>query len=167
MQFASEEVLLAVDEDEVSVEGKYYLRNREKASIRVRLFYPFPTNRDHAYPYHMEVEGHQFERMKKGIAFRLEFGPLELKELVVRYKQRISTNRTRYILTTTREWGEPIETARFVVSIPKVFEVSTSYEPDSAVTRGDRIFCYIEERNLFPTQDLIVSWGTPEQGSGL
>jgi hypothetical protein len=159
VQFYEEEVCVWVERGEVLVEGIYYFRNRTHTAKRTRLFYPFPIDSLHEFPYKIEVEGTPFETAEDGVTYDVIIDSMGVAESTVRYKQRIFTNCVKYILTTARRWKEPIEKARFVVSLPEDFNnVSISYEPDSIIRKGGRIFYYISEHNLFPDRDIDIVW---------
>jgi len=158
IQFFKEIVYVTIDTNEVTVIGNYYLRNRTDTSKIVKLFYPFPIDSAHPYPYYIEVAGMPFTKEQQGVSFKIKIKPLETRQVIIEYKQKIFTNSAKYILTSAREWKEPIEDASFVVDIPKGFEPKISYDPDSVVTKGNRTLYYINRKNLFPGRDLDVVW---------
>ncbi|OYD15167.1 hypothetical protein CH333_06445 [candidate division WOR-3 bacterium JGI_Cruoil_03_44_89] len=159
VQFYEEEVCVWVERGEVLVEGIYYFRNRTHTAKRMRLFYPFPIDSLHEFPYEIEVEGTPFETAEDGVTYDVIIDSMGVAESTVRYKQRIFTNCAKYILMTARRWKEPIEEARFVVSLPEDFSnVNISYEPDSIIKKEERTFYYINEHNLFPDRDIDIVW---------
>lgn len=158
VQFKREIISLTIDSSEITVEGKYYFKNRTKIPKLMKLFYPFPVDEKHFYPYYIDVKNSNFEYTKDGINFMVRLNPLEEKEDIVKYSQKIADRNAKYILTTTKEWKEPLENAQFIIDLPLAFKPVISYKPDSTIIKDNRMFYYIEKKNLFPDTDLIVSW---------
>jgi len=163
IQFYKEEVFIKLAPKEVYVKGIYYFKNRTEAAKRMKLFYPFPIDSLHKFPYNIEVENAPFDTAMNGITYDVVIGPMDTTVSTVRYRQEIDTNNARYILTTARKWKEPIREARFIINLPEQFrQVSITYQPDSVEKKGGRIFYYINEFNLFPRKDIDILWGSPE-----
>lgn len=158
VQFEKEEILVTLDSTEIKVEGKYYFKNRTDVQKLMKLFYPFPVDEKHYYPYYIEVKGLTFENKKDGITFDVRIKPFEEKEAVIIYLQKISARDAKYILTTTKEWNEPLEEAKFIVNVPASFNSTLSYKPDSITKKEGRIFYYMTKHNFLPDSDLVVRW---------
>lgn len=158
VKFAKEEINLKIDSTDVTVEGKYYFKNRSNVQKRMKLFYPFPIDTKHNYPYYIEVKGLTFENKDSGITFDVRVKPLEEKEVTVIYSQKTSALDASYILTTTKEWNEPLEESKLIVNVPSIFNVTLSYKPDSIIRKDNRTFHYITKQNFLPDSDLIIRW---------
>lgn len=77
----------------------------------------------------------------------------------VEYVQQISRNHAIYIVTTTSQWGEPIELAEFEFRVPRNLEdVELSFEPDRVEDRGDTVVYFMSRTDFMPRSDLEVRW---------
>ena len=160
IQFYEEEVFMRVDPGEVYVEGVYYFKNRTDTTKRMTLFYPFPVDSLHQFPYEIEVENTPFDTAINGITYDVVIQASDTAVSIVRYRQKIEINNAKYILLTARKWKEPIKEARFIISLPEDFKgINISYKPDSIINKDERFFYYITEQNLFPDRDIDIVWG--------
>ena len=159
LRFYKEKVLISIEKNEIAVNGTYYFRNDYDRSITVRFRYPFPLDKYHEYPHHIEVRGINFIRAERDICFFLNFNPYEEKEVNIRYRQKLKSNRATYIVRTTRLWNNPIELAHFIIIVPMRFKrVTISFQPDSSMLKDDYIYYYVTRKSFFPNKDLIVVW---------
>jgi len=150
-----------IDSGSVTVDGYYFFRNRTPEKKIAKLFPPFPVDSNHPHPDSVEVEGLAFQETHDGLTFVVDFATEGTTEVHVFYKQMLLTNHATYILTTARQWGEPISDALFTVTAPQDYQLILSYRPDSLKQEEGRITCFIHEEELFPHRELDVSWTEP------
>jgi len=161
IEFFKEEVRMEITSSTVMVNGHYFFRNRTLEKKLVKLYYPFPVDEYHLYPDSVDVKGMNFKRVGDGLVFLLEMGPRESTDVKVAYRQALLTNHARYILTSAREWGEPIAAALFIVTAPRGYELTLSYRPDSVAEVEEKTICYFVRNDLFPEKELDVWWEKP------
>jgi len=161
IHFTKEEVTITIRPSTVRVDGEYFFRNRTGQSTLAKLYYPFAVDRYHPYPDSVHVEGLDVAKCGDGVTFILMFEPYETKEVRTAYVQRCYVNHARYILTSAREWGEPIPEALFTVIGPRDHELTVSYKPDSIIQKDRNVVCYIFEENLLPEREFDVWWTVP------
>jgi hypothetical protein len=79
--------------------------------------------------------------------------------LEVKYAQSLSARRATYVLTTTREWGEPLRSAVLEVAWPDRMGALRANLPLALVSRdgGTSLFRH-DERPFMPDSDLILTW---------
>ena len=168
LQFSAEKIEMRVSRKEVGIKGYYYFRdNSPQKSIHRLLFYPFPVDSTHNFPYVIDVyylsSGKKIlygaKKPAKLIYFPVDFPPHSTTAVVVEYRQSIQANNVEYILHTTKYWGRPLESAEFLIWIPKGFQdVKLSYQPTKVETLQSQIKFTIEERNFLPHKDLEMEW---------
>jgi len=168
LQFSAEKIEMRVTGEEVGVKGYYYFRNNSpQRSIHRLLFYPFPVDSIHNFPYIIDVyylsSGKKIlygsKKPAKLIYFPVDLPPHSTIAVVVEYHQSIRANNAKYILHTTKYWGRPLEKADFLVWIPQgLQDVKLSYQPTKVETLDSQIKFIIERRDFFPHRDLEVEW---------
>lgn len=163
VDFIRERIAIDVYGDSVSVTGTYWFRVNTDSTGRFPIRYPFPVDEQHGYPSRVQVTGADGEPIScthdttlSSVHFPLDLGN---PSFTVSYTQHISATNTRYILTTTAAWEQPLEYAEFTISIPEDYQLlSLSYEYDDMQSQnGRRIFSFAREQ-FMPVRDLVVSW---------
>ncbi len=166
LQFSAEKVEMRITGREVGLKGYYYFRNNSsQKSIHKLLFYPFPVDSGHNFPYIINVyyfpSGKKitYGSKEKLIYFPIDLPPRSTTAVVVEYRQCIQTNSGRYILHTTECWGRPLERAEFLIWVPKGFQdVQLSYSPTKVETLRSQVKFTIKRRNFLPHKDLEIEW---------
>lgn len=169
VRFVSEVVQLVVGVDSLTVEGNYRLLCRSGGRHDVAILYPYPSDDRMGGARTVSLAGRAPEGPWRSLAFQEVPGglgaawtiPLDLADtLEVRtvYRQAIETTYARYIVTTTRSWGHPLDRARFEILLPQGAEAeSFSFPFTLGDCRGRP--CYIYEATRFmPDHDIEVSW---------
>ena len=167
VSFYREHVTVRPSEGRTRVAGHYYFRNTTSESVEVAIGYPFPVDAHHAPPSIVEVwrisvdetDPVGFHRGDSHARWRMNLAPMQEQHFFVRYVQRTSLRHAVYIVTTTQEWGEPIELAEFEFRIPAALgDVRLSFEPDSMAVQADTLVYYASWKDFMPDSDLEVWW---------
>jgi hypothetical protein len=159
IHFAREEIELNIRPGLLEVQGLYHFRNSSPEYLTARIFYPFPLDSIHAYPDSILLPGSQFVRSDKGISFALRFRPETEDSFFVYYRQPLRGNTARYIVTTTRQWKQAIDEARFRIIVPRAFQgVKLSYPPDHTVETDTSVTYHFVRCHFYPSKDVIVTW---------
>jgi len=147
----------------------------------VELFYPFPADprMGGIRPGDVEsrVPGGDWEPVGytplphgAGLRCRLVWpaadslpGAADSLEMRVTYRQELIKNYARYVVTTTRAWGEPLRWARFEIRLPGDAELSNASYPfardEPASGNEDTERCYLfETTDFWPDRDLTFEW---------
>jgi hypothetical protein len=169
VRFLSEVVRLVVGVDSLTVEGTYRLLCRAGGPRGVPILYPYPSDDMMGGARTVILEGRSPAGPWRSLAFREVPGglgavwtiPMDLADtLEVRtvYRQALDTMYARYIVTTTRSWGQPLERARFEIFLPRGARAeSFSFPFTPGDCRGRP--CYIYETTRFmPDRDIEVRW---------
>ncbi|MCP4590396.1 MAG: hypothetical protein GY842_06615, partial [bacterium] len=123
VRFRSERIVIRTGADHIAVEGLYEYHNPAPYPTVLRLGVPFPVDSDHPPPTELALdevtEDGRFLRPLlpavhgSDVSVRFLLGPFESRRLRLRYTQPTAVPRGRYILSTTRAWGRPLERASF------------------------------------------------------
>lgn len=163
-EFKSEIVQINITAERAEVAGKYWVK-AIKAPARVKILYPFPRDK-YFFPNEVSVIYNDTQKLdmtinrdSQGVCFELILPDTNTVPFTVSYSQRLKGNEFRYILSTTKSWGKPLEMAEFIINIPiSLKRQSISYQPDN-VELDDSTLRYIIKREQFwPEQDLIITW---------
>jgi hypothetical protein len=163
-EFKREIVQINIAEGKAEVTGKYWVK-AIKAPARLKIFYPFPRD-NYFYPDEISVIYNDTQKLdmtvnrdSQGVCFELILPDTNTVPFTVSYSQRLKGNEFRYILSTTKSWGKPLEIAEFIINVPiSLKRQSISYQPDN-VEINERTLRYLIKREKFwPEQDLIITW---------
>jgi hypothetical protein len=159
LEFTSERIEMSVRGNVLTIHGIYHFTNPNPEPVRVTMFYPFPIDATHPFPYAIRVKPIAYRKVKDGITWTVEAGPNGKPTVDVVYSQRCLDRSAKYILTTTQAWGQALKQAEFIVRVPSSFkEVTLSYSPDSLKEiKGEQVF-YLTRKDFLPEKDLEVRW---------
>jgi len=163
-RFDREQIDIQVHRDHIFVEGVYFYRNPYPFPIVQGLSIPLPEDALHPAPVQIEVQ--QLSPGPQSLPLRNLWGSprfdlrLRSHETIcvrVRYYQLAPTSDARYILTTTRPWLRPLESAEYSLLPVGVTLVASNY-PLIALPGGTVGF---RRTHFLPRRDWIFSWRTP------
>jgi hypothetical protein len=159
LHFAREEIEMNVRPGYLEIGGMYHFTNTFKKPTSARIFYPFPLDSTLDYPDSIALPGVDFERGDSGVFFRMPFTPQHEDSFFACYRQPLRGKSARYIVTTTRQWGRPIDVAQFRISVPREFlNVELSYKPDRIERNDSTVVYHFVRRRFYPDRDVIVTW---------
>jgi hypothetical protein len=96
---------------------------------------------------------------KKGAMVKLEIEAISVKTLYIGYQQKIKGNKAEYILTTTKNWGKPLESSQIELIVPTNIKVeSISYSAKDTLVSDDKTHYFIHELNFMPEKNFIVNF---------
>jgi hypothetical protein len=165
VSFVAEEISLKIAGSRVSVTGRYLLQSDLPDKRAIPLAYPFPVGGAGHYPDTIRVfRGKDLapvpfdeDRKQAAVFFRIE-GEGDV-EFTAYYSQKLRKREATYILTTTKEWGAPLQSATFHVTLPdSLIPIFWSYLPDRSERSGNQVTYIIHRTNFLPERDMIVRW---------
>ena len=159
LHFAREEVSLDVRPGVLEVRAVYHFQCRATQPLGASILYPFPLDSAHPYPDSIDISGFHFQRRDSGVGFTMRFKPGAEDSFSAYYRQPLGSNSATYIVTSTRKWREPIDLARFRVTVPAGFDsVNLNWKPDSVVTADSQVSYFFARKKFFPDHDVTVTW---------
>ena len=166
LQFYEEALFFEIKDGYFIVDGQYYFRNSSRSDIHQILFYPFPQE-----DYLGEIESVSisdvagFEddliinQTEKGVSFRLDIEAGKEKVYKIYYKQLVPNQKAKYILTTTAQWGRPLEKAFYQLKAgSNINVIYFSYPPDKDEKQENYIIYFWYMESFMPDRDLVVEW---------
>ena len=164
IDFFKEDLQFELNENFFKVAGNYYFRNVGDHDIKVTLFYPIP--RDSmlgAYDSASVTAPSQQTASpitvikENGFFFNVEVGVDTIACYHVAYRQKLLGERAKYIFTSTKSWGKPLEKVDFQLRFPKTIKIdSLSMLPDSLQECNDTYTLFWERKNFMPEEDFVV-----------
>lgn len=170
VEFVSESISMDIVNGQITVNGSYTLRSNDSALDTFPLMYPFPVDSGLSYPDSITVLRAEDrspipfrENRERGmIMFAVRPGISDTFE--VSYTQKIDGSSARYILTSTKAWGKPLERAEFNVSVPSNYRnVELSYDPDVKQKDGETVIYTLTRTDFMPDRDLVITWNDGER----
>ncbi len=156
--FIKEYITITVYRDYCVLEGDYLFDNPNK--ISTKLVYPFVINDHLNFPDSIFVRDQDGERIpyetkSSGIEF-----PFQKQSFFnAYYRQKTDNQYFEYILTSTQNWGKPLEEMTFQINIPEYLnltELSLSY---NTLEKKDSFTTYtIKRKNYMPKENIIIQW---------
>jgi hypothetical protein len=162
--FYKEHITFKIEDGYFYVNGQYFLRNANHSNNQILLFYPFPTDTIYSvvdslliYNFNRGKEIFDYKKIRAGILFNLELD--SITEVFISYRQRLKTNIARYILTTTQDWGKPLEEVTYELITTGNLKINSfSYPPDSQEIINNSIIYYWRKENFMPLKDMIFTF---------
>ena len=166
--FHSEIIRIFIEPDSLRIEGRYFLEGTGEVERTVPLFYPYPEDERLGGARTLLLEGRttgdwvplDFTEDPRGRGARwwIPVRPGSGLEVRTEYRQQRLDDYGRYIVTSTRAWGRPLEHARFEVYLPlqavrPEFSHPFVRDPESA----GQVWIF-ELDNFWPERDIIVRW---------
>jgi hypothetical protein len=160
-EFYKEHIIFRIDHNYFYVNGEYYLRMTDTSAHPISLFYPFPTDSIYSKPDSILILNvnknkfiHNYRTLKTGILFSVDLDSVTL--LMISYRQHLSAQTARYILTTTQEWGKPLDEVSYELITPEEMKIdSFSYPPDNQQKIDSQIFYFWQKEYFWPENDMI------------
>ena len=162
--FSEEAIEIKIYDGYTIVNGDYTFKNKSKNELTRALFYPFPVNLTSSYPdsifvFVQDNKAISFTRSSTGIHFSIKVLPDSETTIKVSYRQKLTSEEMKYILTSTQSWKQPLEKAEYKILLTKKFELTNlSLKPDKKDSNSTYNIYYITKENFMPETDLIVKW---------
>lgn len=165
LSFYKEDLKFNIDTKYFSVDGAYYFSNSDSVKIKQIIFYPFPVakelgNIDSVSVYDTtENKVISFSKMNDspGISFPLLIEGYGFRKIKIHYRQQLKGNMAEYILQTTKNWGKPLETANYSLTVPRNLKIdSLSYITNSIQHLGNTNIYYWIKKDFMPQKDFNI-----------
>lgn len=162
VDFFKEDLRFRLSEEYFEVDGEYYFRNNNPFPIVKRLIYPFPNDSlfgpvSSIKCINLSDSSSAIEKsFDSQITFTINIPPNQTKIYNIGYRQLITGNIARYILTTTHQWGKPFEEAMYKLTIDSIIIDSLSYIPDKVEVFNDSSIYYWDNKNFMPDKNFDI-----------
>jgi hypothetical protein len=161
ISFTEEYIEFRLRESTFTVNGNYFFVNNTAGLVSKEITYPFPVpfSKIDSVRIFDIAKGTLVQYKKSGqvVVFHLNIQPADTVRLNIFYREIKVKDTACYILTTTKNWGEPLQKAQYTFETEKSRRIkSFSYPPDNS-TRTDKAQKYSWTRkNFLPDKDFIV-----------
>jgi hypothetical protein len=166
--FAGEDVTIKLAPDRAYVTGVYRFRNPGDKPRSLKLSYPFARGPEVGEPENISVRGGAgedvpFSWKRHDVAFEVEVPAQSEAAVTVSFEQPCRGCEYTYILTSTRNWGRPIDEARFAVVAPvQLAPVDCPYEWEEVPAAEGLVRYEFSREDFYPDVDLVVRWKRPD-----
>jgi hypothetical protein len=161
VSFTEEYIEFHLKKTTFTVNGMYYFVNNTANIVSKEISYPFPVPLSDIDSVQIfdNLQGRflNYERMQKKVVFRITMPPKDTVKLNIFYRQKGVKDTARYILTTTKNWGEPLRKAEYTFDAEKARKIlSFSYPPDNSSASGNTQKYFWSRKDFLPEKDFIV-----------
>jgi len=168
VRFNREKIEVWASDGQIQVCGLYHYVNRSPLPMSFSLGLPFPVDHDHPAPGFFAIseansQGDILEEVMARqhwgtIVFRIWFWPREERWIRVDYIQKAGVESGRYILLTTRNWHNPLDSGDYILHLAPGMELASSnYELQPAAAPFYNASSF--KRSFFyPDRDWVFSW---------
>ncbi|MGQ9705917.1 MAG: hypothetical protein ACUVWP_02790 [bacterium] len=169
IEFVSEDVSIYINSDSVKVEGRYHFRNTDKSDRQIDIEYPFFIGEGVRSPTNISVYiddnlSYHFVNAKDKIKFEVQLPAGGEREVLVTFNQPSIENYYTYILTTTKKWGRPLESAVFrIYSNGDFMDIVSSYPLSPQIDVDGTQYYVLTEGNFMPEKDLMIMWSSKDK----
>jgi hypothetical protein len=164
LDFYREDLTFQIDSTNFTVSGQYFFRNNSSSQQQTMINYPLPrltdgslldtilvfSEEEPAVP--MQINVHDTM-----VIFSITMKPGSEKQITIIYSQRHNGNYAKYILTTTKYWGKPLQSAEFNLVVPPYINIQTCFEPPDKISEfeGTSIYHWTRQ-NFLPANDFEI-----------
>jgi len=161
VSFTEEYIEFRLRETTFTVNGIYYFVNNTVNRVSKEINYPFPVPMSDIDSVHVfDIEQGRFmgfEKLGQAVVFRLNMLPDDTVKLNIFYRQKGIKDTIKYILTTTKNWGEPLKKAEYTFEAENSRKIlSFSYPPDKTSYPGNEQKYFWSRKDFLPEKDFIV-----------
>jgi hypothetical protein len=169
VRFESEVIRLVVQGDSLEVRGLYRFLNRADREVPLALFYPYPVDSLLGEARTVSLQATRIPggpapariveaADRSGAHWRMSLPPSGALEVRCVYRQLLRGAYARYIVSTTRAWGEPLSSARFEIVLPPGARSPEFSYPFRREQSGEEGLYVFEATRFLPVKDIEVSW---------
>ncbi|MBN2365234.1 MAG: hypothetical protein EH225_04315 [Calditrichaeota bacterium] len=163
MAFFQEDITFRIDNEYFQVDGFYWFSNKSGKRLEKSIYFPFGNS-----PHSKAIDSINVLNISKnttadiinlsgrGFSFLLEVAPGDTEVYRIRYREELTCDSARYILTSTRRWNKPLEQAEYKLIVSGGVEITGfSIEADRIYgIDGERIY-YWKRKEFMPENDMI------------
>ncbi|MGA2822702.1 MAG: hypothetical protein ABSE72_04170 [Bacteroidales bacterium] len=165
VSFTEEYIEFRLRETTFTVNGIYYFVNNTANIVSKEISYPFPVPMFDIDSVHVfDIEQGRFlgfEKLRQAVVFRLNILPDDTVKLNIFYREKGVKDTVKYILTTTKNWGEPLKKAEYTFETERYRKIrSFNYPPDKTSHHNDQQLYFWNRKNFLPEKDFIVIFNT-------
>ena len=151
--------------DTVEVSGIYWFSNTGDSSVSTIITYPFPVDSNAEYPYHIVVTRCStrkpvvFKQFPFGIEWHQSVSARGFDSVLVIYRQKVKKGVGQYIVSTTKQWGKPLQKADFTLCVPRRITMTFwAFQADSLTATQDTILYHSHFKSFLPDGEMEVRW---------
>ncbi|MBE0538953.1 MAG: hypothetical protein IH620_04520 [Ignavibacterium sp.] len=164
VKFLGEDITFRLNKENFIVDGLYWFINETDKPIEKIIYYPFPvddsTGEVHSisiYNISEQRDEIAMEICNNGLRYLLMMPANDTTIYRIGYRQSVRNGCAKYILTSTAEWNEPLEWAKYKLIADDKTEINKfSYEPDKLYQVDKEKIFYWERRNFLPEFDFVI-----------
>ncbi len=163
VDFFREDLNFFLNRDEFIVQGVYFFANHSDAPYKGKLWYPLPDSN----VTDTKVFNEKFQKLacsltnqgqgEWGTGIPLQIAPKDTTFIIVRYNQKVTNGRVRYIVTSTRHWNRPLKEVHFQLTLERSIDsVGFSFKPQQKKKVNGGLFYYWQFTNFYPEKDFMI-----------
>lgn len=168
IDFFRENLTFQIDSTHFTVSGQYFFRNNSASPRQTLINYPLPRLTDGVlfdtilvFGDHDPAVPLSFHFHDTLVAFDLAMQPVSEKQITIIYSQRHNGNYAKYILSTTKYWGKPLQLAEFKLVVPVHIKIQKCFEPpDKISVFGDTSIYHWTRHNYMPSEEFEIWFET-------
>lgn len=161
VSFFEEHIDFTLDTSCFIINGIYSFYNNTDREVNQHIIFPFAdkTSRiDSIRILNLNTRKKiPFVLLENAVSFDFRLESKDTVDVNIFYRQKVSRI-NKYIITSTKSWGKPLETAVYTLTTEKKLQVkSFSYSPDSTkVVNGKKLY-YWRKHHFMPEFDFEVT----------
>lgn len=164
LDFFREDLTFQIDSNHFTVSGQYFFRNNFDSQQQTLINYPLPrltenslfdtilvfSDDDPTVPLPLYIHDSL-------VTFNITLPPGSVQPITIIYSQRHNGNYAKYILTTTKYWGKPLQLAEFKLVVPDYINILNCFESPDKISEFDGVSIYQWMRqNFMPAKDFEI-----------
>lgn len=164
INFFGEDITFRLDNGYFIVDGIYWFNNESNKPVEKIIYYPFPTDSAAGevesisiYNLSEQQEEIALDISDKGLRYLLMIAAKDTAIYRIGYRQKVSNNCVKYILTSTAYWSRPLDWVNYKLITDNKTEIKKfSYEPDRLYQIDNEKIFFWERKDFLPEFDFVI-----------
>ena len=166
INFYKEEITFQLDRQSFQVSGDYYFRNETKSDISQFIFYP--VYKDSLNPAFDTIWIFDYannralsflNKSDTGVFFHVKIRAGDSAQIKIYYRQQYKGNYVKYILTSTKTWEKPLESASYFVMADNDMGITAfAYPPKETIPFDKKTLYQWHLTNFMPDRDFEIQF---------
>ncbi len=163
--FETEQLTFCLSDSLLSFDGLFMFSNLSSNEVNPYIYFPIIADSLQLPFYHADVldpdsgESVLANQNDDGIGFYLRMPPQTSQAIQIRYQQKLTAQKAKYILLTANEWKRALPYGEYKVILPRGTRIlhypfpEPQYQPED----GGDVY-YWEFYDFSPQEDFYISW---------
>jgi len=162
--FEAEELEFSLCDSLMIFDGILVFSNPHAQNIRQAIYFPIPHDSIQLAPEQIQVkdtynqQDPEYHSDESGLWFVLDMDAESVKEIRIRYQQKLKRKRARYILLTANTWPKALGYAAYTIHLPEAAAITHYPFAKEQIIHQEEASYRWEFYDYRPAEDFLIEW---------